>query len=482
MDSGGHSPSQKILVVDDDPLIRFLVSDFIAGQGFHPVPCPHPQDALKVVDKWRFFLAFVDINLPHMNGLDLAARLKQMDPGLEIVFMTGHGTFENAIQAIKIGAYDYLRKPFGLDDLSLCLKRFQQREALREKARLAEKRYLKLVENIPSMVFVVRPDFSLDFLSRASKWMLGYSPEEALARSGWFLERIHPEDLNRIKSIFLSAFSAPGSRFSVECRLLHRRGHIVNALIHTISTLEPSEEAPQSRLEGVIIDISERVFSEKAAVQREKLALLGTVSAEVAHEIRNPLTAIGGFAKRLQRSHPELDEARVILRESQRLEQMLGRIMAYLKPEETSPGPCDIREAVLASLSRLEEEIAEGGSRVKVEETPDLPPVFVDGDLLQDLFSAIIRQAVLGVPSVGELLIRTYESENHVHAEFSLISPDPLSRPLNLFPLPFNEPDHWAPLARAHRLLKEMGGILSCEEGKGSVSVTVSLPKGVKAP
>ncbi len=133
MPSEEDFPVIKIMIVDDDPAIGDLIADFLVRGGHRPVICTHPQQALDLIKKEPFHLAFIDINMPVMDGLELTTSLKKENPLLEVVFITGFGTFDNAIQAIKVGAYDYLRKPFGINELSLCIKRFQERMELKER-------------------------------------------------------------------------------------------------------------------------------------------------------------------------------------------------------------------------------------------------------------------------------------------------------------------------------------------------------------
>jgi DNA-binding NtrC family response regulator len=120
---------QEILIVDDELSGGEVVAEILSKEGHRPWVFTHPEEALASFEKGRFSLAFVDINLPAMSGLELASRLKKIDPPMEIVFMTGYGTFDNAVEAIKIGAYDYLRKPFGINELKLCLRRFEERQS-----------------------------------------------------------------------------------------------------------------------------------------------------------------------------------------------------------------------------------------------------------------------------------------------------------------------------------------------------------------
>ncbi|RLB13126.1 MAG: hypothetical protein DRG82_16285, partial [Deltaproteobacteria bacterium] len=193
-----HTHEAIILVVDDDPEISRVVGDMLQQEGYFATITNSPTQALSLLDSIQFELAFVDIKMPQMSGLELAARIKERHPQTEIVFMTGHATFDNALQAIKVGAYDYLRKPFNLDEFQFCLRRFEERRELKRLLDQAERRYYHLVQNIPSLIFVIRNDFSLEFVSHACRKMLGYSPEEALNDPEWFIKRIHPPDRKRV--------------------------------------------------------------------------------------------------------------------------------------------------------------------------------------------------------------------------------------------------------------------------------------------
>ena len=168
-----------------------------------------------------------------MSGLELASILKKDDPMCEVVFVTGYGSLDNAVQAIKIGAYDFLKKPISVSEFSLCLKRFQERQSLRERIRLAEQRHFQLVQNIPLLIFVLSTNFQLDFINEACLDMLGYSPDEAMDSTGWFLDRIHPDDRDEARKMFLFAFSS-GSPVSMECKFLHRDGHEIHAIMKSI--------------------------------------------------------------------------------------------------------------------------------------------------------------------------------------------------------------------------------------------------------
>ncbi|MBN1626390.1 MAG: response regulator [Deltaproteobacteria bacterium] len=478
MPSIEDTPGIKILVVDDDPSVGRMIADFISGEGYPMVLCNDPEQALELMGKEAFDLAFLDINMPHMNGLELASRLKERLPLCEVVFITGFGSFDNAIQAIKLGAYDYLRKPFGINELRLCIKRFQERQELKEKIRLAEQKYFRLVQDMPSMVFSIRKDFKLEFINRAVETMLGFPSAEAMDDPEWFLGRLHPDDHRRMKELFLKAFQSRYSSFSAECRLIHRDGHTLHVMMGSIARSITEKTAGADIIQGMIVDISDRVFSEKAVIQREKLKLLSSISAEVAHGIRNPLVSIGGFARRLRKRFKDLPEGDIILSESERLEKLVNRIAEYLRPVEVTYRDCSINNVLKGCVNSIAPELEAKNMRCNLRLATSLPVISIDRDILSRIFTDLIRNAEREMEPGGELDIMNYESDNNHHIEFksTCLKKRERGKDMEPFFLPFSS-EHESGLAISYRLLKDMGGLLTYSQAERETTFTVSLPK-----
>ena len=472
-----QADSERILVVDDEPSICRMVAKVLKAEGFEAVVCTSPREALEATKGENFGLAFVDIRLPEMSGLDLAPKLKENNPFLEIVFITGYGTLESAVQAIKVGAYDFLRKPFNVSELKLCLKRFQEREALKQRIKLAEQRYYHLVQHVPMLVFLLSSNFRLDFINEACSTMLGYTSDEALHVPNWLLDRVHPDDRNRIKELFQSAFGSGDAQFSAECRLMHKKGHPIHVMIKSIPWLEDEMGREAEELEGIILDITDRVFLEKALVQREKLKTLGAVAAEVAHQIRNPLVSIGGFALRLQKDLPDVPEIQIILREAQRLEEILDRIRNYLKPVEVRPQECSVNTIIAQCVDLLSPETERRGVTCQLELNPGLPVVSVDPGLLAQVFVNLIRNAAGAMGRGGTLIIKSFESDENLHVDFkNQTVGQKIKDPEQLF-LPFDQGGPNIGLPFSYQLVKNMGGLLSFAQDDQYTTFTVTLPK-----
>ncbi len=107
-----------LLLVDDDERILDVVSRFARHAGFDVVTCAGGQEALDHLRRQAADLAMVDLRMPDVNGLDVLRAIKETVPGCEVVLMTGYAGIDSAIEAIKLGAIDYLTKPFDFERLA----------------------------------------------------------------------------------------------------------------------------------------------------------------------------------------------------------------------------------------------------------------------------------------------------------------------------------------------------------------------------
>jgi signal transduction histidine kinase/DNA-binding response OmpR family regulator len=120
-EGGGGCP---ILVVDDDADGRRRLQAHLAAEGFSVRSAASAAEGLASPRVGRTAVALVDLNMPGMDGLQMVAELRKVAPDAEVILMTGHATVETTIEAIRRGAYDYLRKPFtDLDDVTRAVKR-----------------------------------------------------------------------------------------------------------------------------------------------------------------------------------------------------------------------------------------------------------------------------------------------------------------------------------------------------------------------
>jgi DNA-binding NtrC family response regulator len=125
-------PHKKItiLVVDDELSIRESLSGWLEQDGYKVETAADGPTALAMVRENHFDIMLLDVKMPKMSGITVLKQLKERDPDTAVVLMTAHGAIQDAVEAMKLGAYDYLLKPFELEELSLTIEKLVQMQTL----------------------------------------------------------------------------------------------------------------------------------------------------------------------------------------------------------------------------------------------------------------------------------------------------------------------------------------------------------------
>lgn len=128
----------NILIVDDEEFIQLNLKNILSGENFNIFVESGGQSALDRIENTKIDLAFLDLNLPDINGLEVLKKIKELQPEVMVIIMTGFASVESAVDAIKLGAYDYIKKPFKADAIKLITKLGFDALNLRRKVRELE--------------------------------------------------------------------------------------------------------------------------------------------------------------------------------------------------------------------------------------------------------------------------------------------------------------------------------------------------------
>lgn len=123
----------RLLVVDDEQDLLELLVRRLKRKGFEVDSAGTAEDALELVKKNDYDIGVYDIRLPNMDGIELLKETKQAQPDIEVLILTGHGTIDTAIEAMKVGAFDYITKPYNLSELELTIGKAAENKSLKEK-------------------------------------------------------------------------------------------------------------------------------------------------------------------------------------------------------------------------------------------------------------------------------------------------------------------------------------------------------------
>jgi DNA-binding NtrC family response regulator len=160
----------RILFVDDDRDILAMVEQYLTIKGYDVTTVDNGIEAVGIVKEKQIDIVFTDYKMPEFNGLELLVAIKKYRPQTEVIIVTGYGSMESAIQAMKFGSYDYLQKPFKLDHLKLIIDRIIEEQKIKDKAQLIRKiardrhRYGDMIGICPKMreIFEVIDTVSID--------------------------------------------------------------------------------------------------------------------------------------------------------------------------------------------------------------------------------------------------------------------------------------------------------------------------------
>lgn len=121
-----------VLVVDDEPDVRDLLVEYFRERGFEVDAAPEGREAIRVLERAgaRYTLVITDLQLPGADGLAVLRAAKAANPSLYVIIITGYASLDSAIQAVRLGAYDYLTKPFSLGQIDVIVQRMADRLSL----------------------------------------------------------------------------------------------------------------------------------------------------------------------------------------------------------------------------------------------------------------------------------------------------------------------------------------------------------------
>src|SRR5437868_9178396 len=125
--------SLRILFADDETSLREFMRSELPRLGHEVTVCADGKAALKALEKANFDAAILDLRMPGMTGIEVLEHLKQVSPDTEAIVMTGHASMETAIDAMRLGAFDYITKPCKLVEIEAILQKVAEKRVLQHK-------------------------------------------------------------------------------------------------------------------------------------------------------------------------------------------------------------------------------------------------------------------------------------------------------------------------------------------------------------
>jgi DNA-binding NtrC family response regulator len=116
----------KIIIIEDEKILRISLADDLREAGYDVQDYHNPNSALEVIQRDSVDVVITDVKMPHMDGIKLLSKIKTIKPNTTVIVMTAYGSVNSAVEAMKKGAYDYITKPFQMDEMLLILDRIKE--------------------------------------------------------------------------------------------------------------------------------------------------------------------------------------------------------------------------------------------------------------------------------------------------------------------------------------------------------------------
>jgi len=271
----------------------------------------------------------------------------------------------------------------------------------------SEEKYRALVENVPLIVYRILADGTTEFVNLYFTDQLGYSPDEVVGDRNFWREKICGWQ-DRDEEDILEACWGKGQELRVERRVRTKDGKTLTFIDQAIPSTD--HRGNLQWIDGIMMDITELKLYQERALQAEEIRVLGEISARLAHEIRNPLTTAGGFARRLAEKLPEDDPNRkaacIIAEDVGKLEEILRMMLQSIEPVTIHVEELDVSSLVDSLLAAHTPEILSGEIKM-VKSFPDnLPSISGDAGLLTKALDSLIRYSILSTPRGSPFFVR----------------------------------------------------------------------------
>ncbi len=376
MDTGA-----KVLIVDDEDSVCESLSEVLGREGYQTDCCSDFDSAVRALKQQHFPVVILDINLPGTNGIALLGHIRELQANTQVIMITGDPSVATARESIRLGACDYIAKPFRRAELLAVVERaVANHRLLQEKLRLekenqlyqqaleqlieqrsgqlreTEERYRVLFHRAIDAIFLV------DFLS-------GTIRDVNLAAAkliGLPSEQIIGKPLERHVGRQFAEIYADRAGGKDECRVDDLQFYRANGEVRRVQlSAGPVELHGQKILQIICRDITEKLDLEEHQRQMEmellseqRLASIGLLASGIAHNINTPLMSIYGMAQLMKMKYPHQLELDDILAQVERVHQVVRNMMWKSRQEQDkSAQELDLSQLLCEELKFLEADL-----------------------------------------------------------------------------------------------------------------------------
>jgi signal transduction histidine kinase/FixJ family two-component response regulator len=454
----------SIFIIDDEDGIVRLCTRLLERANFKVSGNTDPQQGIETLRSEEYDLLLVDIRMPGMDGFEVMEIVRQLQTDIAVVIMTGFGTLETAIRALRQGADGLILKPFedGSELVKTVKEALKERQHKQEVARLhtirpllsvteslfSETRLSVLVELVLNSIVghlhcdhaaIYQRDPGDGFLKLLGKIGRAFPEEHARASGGYLARTAHwkvpiwiniegpgDPDLKEIlaEHTFSAVISVPIERGEGSLVFMAARSEgevgfqLVDLEMFGLLARQADVALENARLYGALREYVKQIeLSQRALIQAEKMSAVGRLTASIAHEVNNPLQAVQNCLHLAGREELSEDKRTGYLTMAgDELERLMGtvqRMLDFYRPGARDRKPTDIEELINRVFALLEKQMQDQDVWVAKDFADNLPQVNIVSNQIQQVFFNLVLNSLEVMKEGGEIEVRVeIEGEN----------------------------------------------------------------------
>ena len=422
---GFMESTHNLLIVDVDTDLCALLTGWLENRKITVESVGTGRDALAAMAAHNYDLFLIDQALPDMDGLSLLEAIGHQAPGVPVVMMTGKASVDAVMAALKVGAYDYLIKPFeSAQFINVVENAFEKCELEQENRRIAqrlkasERRYRYLIENSPDIIYVLDNEGNFTFINDAIERLLGYSRADLIGQP--YARLIHNEDLGKAQWTFNERRTGQRATNNAELRLRinefsnQYKTYDVKHLtieLKAVGVYSQTDRENQRKFigtYGIARDISYKKFLESKLDQAQRLEAIGTLAGGIAHDFNNLLMGIQAYTSLLLHQNkdlekPHYDKLKQIEQHVNSGAQLTRQLLGFAKAGKYDARPLNINDTVQRTtrmFGRTKKEID-----LQTQLDPALWIVEADESQIKQVLLNLYVNAWQAMPEGGSLAI-----------------------------------------------------------------------------
>ena len=411
----------KVLIIDDEPRMCDSLGVLLSSHGYVTQTSYNGEEAIECLDRDRFDLVLLDIVMPDMSGHQIMDYINSQGLETLVIVMTGHASVDSAVESLRRGAYDYLRKPFDFEQLERRVKNAlnqnklkREYERINGKLELTEKRYQYLVNASPDIIFTLNHEGKFTFINGAVESLLGYKSEQLVGKH--YASIVFKEDLDKAKNVFnerrSGARAATGVELRLECSENHSKPN--DCLTVELKAIGMYNRAVNQQDKeflgtyGVARDITDRKRLEVQLLQAQKMEAIGTLAGGLAHDFNNLLMGIEGRTSLMlldiDSNYPHFPHLKGIQDMVERGADLTKQLLGFARGGKYEVGSTDLNKLIKKCsemFGRTKKEVS-----IHEEYQKDIWTVEVDRSQIEQVLLNLFVNAWQAMPEGGNLYVQ----------------------------------------------------------------------------